>query len=371
LRIDVVCSSREVFGSDRSGLRLACALRDLGENPRLLVPAHRAERGLGALASAAGVAYEEASITIVTGSGIESPQSLVARRGEVPPDVTVYNSVAALRTPLEAPVRVQCVREWLEPSSPRHRVVTQLLRRRRQAVVAISSPLITQWRRCVAGPPQQHVVHNWLEDEWIKPDRLESGSHAPSRRGGIVCLGRFNAWKGQEVLADAFTRAFAGQAAPPSLRFIGAEPPSSRFHVRAAALRDRGVAGGWSVLPLTTHPGGYLRRAALLVLPSLRPEPFGNVILEALASGCRVIAFEGAGPSDLAPYFPGVLKLVERGVGPLSRGLAEWFLNGASGQSDAQHATTVATLRRHFTADRAKRDWAAVLSGLDHPRPTC
>ena len=46
--------------------------------------------------------------------------------------------------------------------------------------------------------------------------------------------------------------------------------------------------------------GAFMNRAALFVLPAYR-EPFGLVLLEALACGCRVITTNQAGPASFIP----------------------------------------------------------------------
>ena len=45
MRVEILCSSRELFGADRSALRLAGVLADIGADPALVVPAQRPELG--------------------------------------------------------------------------------------------------------------------------------------------------------------------------------------------------------------------------------------------------------------------------------------------------------------------------------------
>jgi len=49
----------------------------------------------------------------------------------------------------------------------------------------------------------------------------------------------------------------------------------------------------------------------VFVLPSTEPEPYGLVVVEALASGARVVATDGGGPPEiLATSHPGAGRLV-------------------------------------------------------------
>ena len=42
-----------------------------------------------------------------------------------------------------------------------------------------------------------------------------------------------------------------------------------------------------------------LREAAVLVLPSVTPEPFGRTLVEGMAAGCAVVATAAGGPVDI------------------------------------------------------------------------
>jgi glycosyltransferase involved in cell wall biosynthesis len=101
--------------------------------------------------------------------------------------------------------------------------------------------------------------------------------------------------------------------------------------------------------------------ASVLVVPSLRPEPFGNVLLEGLAAGCRVIAFEGGGPSDLAQVFPDAVEVTPRSTDALAAGLRRWHESGGGGLTSAEWDRTGDVLREQFGSRRAAHEWRGVL----------
>jgi glycosyltransferase involved in cell wall biosynthesis len=107
-----------------------------------------------------------------------------------------------------------------------------------------------------------------------------------------------------------------------------------------------------------------LRNAALVVVPSLRPEPFGNVILEALGSGCRVMAFPGGGPDDLAPLFPAALDVVPRGTRPLAEAMRRWWRSGGRAQSSQTHDRSAATIRGMLSEEVMRAQWSDLVDRL-------
>jgi glycosyltransferase involved in cell wall biosynthesis len=361
VKAEILCSSRELFGADRSALRLAGVLTNVGADITLVVPEQRPDLGLDDEARRRGITVDVRPVAIASSRGVEAPRALAQRR-RVTADLTIHNTTAVLGAGRSGGRKVLMVREWLEPSSPKHRGLAALHRVGLSAVVGISGDVLTQWRACVRGPRVQALVPNWLEDEKVPA----APTADPASREGILFLGRFNDWKGQDVLADAYEQAFAGAATTsrPSLTFVGAQP-GTVFAAAAERLVARGRNGGWTVLPFADDPTPHLERAALLVVPSLHPEPFGMVILEALAHGCRVLAFPGGGASDLAGPFGAALSTVPRTTVDLAAALRRWADDGATSQQAATWSGTLATLRAEYSPAAARKRWGEVLQALN------
>ena len=359
MRAEIVTPSRELFGSDRSALRLAALLRDLGVETHLVVPRARPELGLTALAAKDGVPVTPAPVLVASSGGISDPWALTARSvGAAAVDLTIYNSAAVVVRAGDSRPRVLMLREWLDPRSVRHRLLGAVHGRRMTAAVAVSQGVADRWRACAGDRVGVDVCHNWLDDEWLSDGGNGGGGE------GVLFLGRLNAWKGHDMLADAFERAFAGARSRPSLTFVGAEGPESPFHRAAEQFRRRCEGHGWQLLPFTPTPRPVLARAALVAVPSLRPEPFGNVVLEALATGARVVAFPGGGIDDLAPLFGDALTVVDRDAAALAEVLRLWWLEGGRPQAPETHRRVLERLRDRFSAAAARPHWQQLIARL-------
>ena len=358
MRVDVVCSSRELFGSDRAAVRLAKVLDGLGHEPRLVLPAGRPERGLSALAGDAGVQATAAPVTVASRRGVEGVAGLLQRRGE-PADLAIFNTSAVLATAAPARKRMLILREWLDPRSPRHRALAALQARRVEAVVPISRLVSESWNRVARSQRAADVIPDWLDDEWL------GRAAAPGRREGIVFLGRLSERKGPHVLCDAYERAFNSSAQRPTLRLVGDEGGGARYAGYAEELRRRSAANGFEILPFTRRPQDVLARASLLVVPSLVPEPFGDILLEALAVGCRVIAFRGGGANDLAGSFDDALEVIDPSDDALTDALERWWAAGAPAQAPATYERSCATLAAHYSDDAAAGHWERALARLN------
>jgi glycosyltransferase involved in cell wall biosynthesis len=358
---EILCSSRELFGADRAALRLGRVLSRLGGGVRLVVPSQREELGLGEAARTLHLEYEPRPTTIVSSSGVERPFALWAPApARVAPDFTIVNSTAVIPHRNGRGKTIQIVREWIEPGSAKHRVLARYLARSSSFAVGVSSDVARQWSATCRSPAA--TVNDWLDDEDLV--RARSRRLPPDeRRGHILCVGRFNQWKGQEVLAAAFRRAFHNRPTTdrPSLTFLGAQQQSP-FRERGEAVRSASN-GLWRVEPFVDDPGAELSRASLVVVPSLHPEPFGLVVLEALAHGCQVMAFPGGGPADLHRVIPAAVTIVERDELALAEALTSWWDCGGTAPDKAALERTDHALQQRWSDSAANEAWRGLLRG--------
>ena len=122
----------------------------------------------------------------------------------------------------------------------------------------------------------------------------------PRRRSGSGSVGRLSAWKGQHVFLDAFAKAFAGTDArgPPDRR-----PALRRGGVRGRAPRAGGAARPGRPRRVPRPPRrrrrGAGRRSTSSCTASTVPEPFGQVVVEAMGVGRPVIAAAAGGPLEI------------------------------------------------------------------------
>jgi glycosyltransferase involved in cell wall biosynthesis len=155
-------------------------------------------------------------------------------------------------------------------------------------------------RRLAVG--KVSVVHNAVDPHPFTPI---SESDAQT----VAFIGRLNGWKGADIYVEAVAR-----IAPefPLARFLiaGGPPPGEEW--RVAALRNRigalGMEDRIEVLGFEDDVPSLIERVAVVAVPSVRPEPFGLVILETMLGGRAVVATAHGGALDLVE--PGVTGLL-------------------------------------------------------------
>lgn len=144
------------------------------------------------------------------------------------------------------------------------------------------------------GIPGEKIVVNPL---FISPGRAEDEARQPSRRWPpplfhsdaapiVLFCGRMYDYKGAEYLLDAV----AQMKAPVRAILVGDGPERVRLQQksRALGLHHNVDFPGWLERPEVKE---LYRQARVLVMPSLWPEPFGRVGIEAMAEGAPVVAF--------------------------------------------------------------------------------
>lgn len=143
------------------------------------------------------------------------------------------------------------------------------------------------------------VVHNGLDLQWlcanqpVKPPLIEPGWKV------ILVVGRLSKWKRHDLAISAFEQ--VAEAAPElHLICIGdRDPLDEAWQVELQERTRRSAFSNrihWVGHVDDVRP--WYRAASLLVLPS-QNEPFGRVLVEAMACGVPVIATRGGGVPEI------------------------------------------------------------------------
>ncbi|SCF33533.1 Glycosyltransferase involved in cell wall bisynthesis [Micromonospora viridifaciens] len=114
----------------------------------------------------------------------------------------------------------------------------------------------------------------------------------------IGMVGRLQRWKGQHVFLRAFADVFRGTDCRAYL--AGAplfEETAYEQELRLLAV-DLGIADQVSFLGHVDDVPSFIDSVDVLVHASVRPEPLGQTVLQALAHAKPLIATEGGGPSE-------------------------------------------------------------------------
>jgi glycosyltransferase involved in cell wall biosynthesis len=142
--------------------------------------------------------------------------------------------------------------------------------------------------------PRTVTLHDPLAREFF-----EVAPRAAVERRQVGIIGRLAEWKGHRLFLLAFAEVFAGTDR--RARIVGESSGSDAISI--AELRtyahELGIA---EQVSFSGHVDDVLyeyQQIDLLVHASLIPEPFGQVVAEALASGCLVVAPDSGGPAEL------------------------------------------------------------------------
>ena len=227
----------------------------------------------------------------------------------------------------------ELLRRWTYPSA---------------AAVVVQTAAARDWASGVARSGRVYVIPNAVGLPFVAaPD--------PEVRSPVVLgLGRLVAQKGFDLLIRAFGK-LAHRHPAWSLRIIGEGPEEGRLKALAAdVLPLRMVEFRGSV----ADPERHYREVALFVLPS-RFEGFPNALLEAMASGCAVIAADcPAGPSEIIRGDLDGVLIPPDDVEALARAMDRLMADAVMRERLGRHAREVTG---RFGADRIAPLWDAVV----------
>ncbi len=178
----------------------------------------------------------------------------------------------------------------------------------------------------------------------------------------VLVLGALTAWKRPELALEIVARA---RATVPELRlrFVGgplteADQATAEAVVRRAAAPD--LAGAVTIVGPVADPAGELARATCLLHCAER-EPFGLVVLEAMAAGRPVVVPAAAGPAEIVDptcgirYPPGDAAA---GAAGLAEVVGEPALARTMGAAGRRRATA------QFGLQRSRERFAEALAPL-------
>jgi glycosyltransferase involved in cell wall biosynthesis len=170
-----------------------------------------------------------------------------------------------------------------------------LLLRRAQRLYACSRYVADQFPELPIGVAYTgtHLVDRELPE--TRPPF--SGTGVPT----VLCVGRINGWKGQDVLLQALA-ALAAEGVPFTCRLVGGAFPGNEHlldRLTAQLRATPGLHGRVSIEGEVDDPVSLFATADLVVVPSTLPEPFGKVVVEAMALGRPVVATAPGGPAEV------------------------------------------------------------------------
>ncbi len=156
------------------------------------------------------------------------------------------------------------------------------------------------------GPDRLRTIHRGADTAYFDPalitgDRLHKLAHAwrlPEGAPVVLLPGRITPWKGQALLLEALAR-------PPGCRAVAVLVGSGKARATVALARLAARLGLGERLRMVGHcadmPAAYAL-ADLVVAPSLTPEPFGRVVVEAQAMERLVVVADHGGAAETVAH---------------------------------------------------------------------
>ena len=196
--------------------------------------------------------------------------------------------------------------------------------------------------------------------------RLAAAWRLPDGARVVMLPGRLVRWKGHAVLLEAVARLGREDVC---VVMVGGGDARGRYAAAVVALAER--LGLGERLRLAGHcddmPAALLLADAV-VSASLRPEPFGRVVIEAQAMGRAVVAAEGGGAAETIEPGATGWRVPAGDAAALAATLAVVLALG-EGERAALGAQARGAVLAGFTAGRMQASTLAVYNELLDARP--
>jgi glycosyltransferase involved in cell wall biosynthesis len=254
------------------------------------------------------------------------------------------------------------------PAGRRRRWLAGRVARHATAVVAVSEA-VARWVREEGLGHRLHVVPNGVEPPATVPDAGRARAALGLRDDGVVIglFGQLVAHKGALSFIEAARRALGSD---PELRFVLAGAGPAAFRRRCADAIDRADRGG-RIRLLPPRPSGDELIAAtdVVSLATTTPDPFPRAVLEAMAAGRPVAAFDSGGTGEMVTDGETGVLVPTGDVDALAEAFARLGrdrpLRERMGRAAAARARDRFSLERHV--DRME----SLLTGVARPAAGC
>jgi glycosyltransferase involved in cell wall biosynthesis len=220
---------------------------------------------------------------------------------ELAPDVVHVNCLPHLRGAAAAkglglPV-VWHVREML-PAGPRRSWFAGRLRSDASRIVAVSEA-VAGWLREEGLGERVEVIHNGVD---LPADSADSDSarNQFNLPPDAIVVGMFSQLVAHKGALDLVRAAHIVCHSNDRLRFlIAGSGPASFASELAREILDGPAAGQFQVVPPQPEIWELLAAVDLVALPTLWPDPLPRVVMEAMAAGKPVVAYENGGVPEM------------------------------------------------------------------------
>lgn len=182
------------------------------------------------------------------------------------------------------------IREIIK-SNFENKVISSIMNKYADLIIANSK---ATGKALKVNPEKVRVVYNAVTDYEDTKDVIEKD------RITIGMAGRINRWKGQKLFVDA---AYIVHQSIPEARFkIAGEVYTGEDYIRdelVEHIKEKGLENCVQLLGQVNDMSLFYKSIDIFVLPSIQPEPFGLVVIEAMDYSLPVIATNHGGPTEI------------------------------------------------------------------------
>lgn len=144
------------------------------------------------------------------------------------------------------------------------------------------------------------VIHNAFEGfSYVKPEKSSVPAAAEPLK--VLLIGRVNTWKGQDFTIEALAK----MASPlVHLRIVGSTAAGNEdllVHLKEK-VRTLGLSSQIEFVDFIENPAEEYKQADVVIVPSIKPEPFGRIAIEAMSVGKPVIAANHGGLPEIIQH---------------------------------------------------------------------
>jgi len=326
LKILYLHSSDELYGSDRCLLGLVKSLDKGRFDPLVLLPNDVAYDGLLSRELASeGIRYRHLGLGVLrrkylnpvgairyglklAASSVRVARIVYAEKVDLIHSNTSAVWGGALAASAMRTRHVWQVREIVSEPVLLRRLTAWMLERCADEVIAVSAAV--KAHLCHTLPSLEskvHIVHDGVNVQRFSPandrERVRRELGVASDEVLLGSVGRLNSWKGQQYLLQA-TSGILRQRRQVKLAFVGGVFPGEEDLL--TQLRENAVSLGVGSQVIIAGWRGdtpdVWAAIDIAVLPSLKPEPFGMSVLEAMASAKPVVATAHGGPVEIVRH---------------------------------------------------------------------
>ncbi|HTS87894.1 MAG TPA: glycosyltransferase family 4 protein [Gemmatimonadales bacterium] len=215
---------------------------------------------------------------------------------------------------------IPCIVNAMGEAPEEHSRVKRFLVRRYDRVIAISEHMRSRMRHLGIADERITTVYLGLDAAAYRA-RVDRRADEVRREAGVapgailaVMVGNIRPWKGQHVVLSALAQLPIEVRGRLRVLFVGATAPGEVEY--EAALRQtvarEGLEGIVQFVGARRDVPDFVNAADICLHASVTPEPFGLVILEAMALGKPLLAAACGGPAEILTPESGVLFDPER-----------------------------------------------------------